>query len=108
VALESNNEAKKKSVCLPSTRIMEFSKEEIAKHTSRDSCWLVANGRVYDATRFLHSHPAGDDCILRKAGGEDCAADLSFHTKKARDKWEHFKIGNVKGYTGDSGSCVIV
>eukprot|EP00161_Ancyromonas_sigmoides_P010860 TRINITY_DN273_c1_g1_i1.p3 TRINITY_DN273_c1_g1~~TRINITY_DN273_c1_g1_i1.p3 ORF type:complete len:118 (+),score=3.13 TRINITY_DN273_c1_g1_i1:237-590(+) len=33
--------------------------EELSKHDSPASVWLSANGRVYDATAFLESHPGG-------------------------------------------------
>lgn len=33
--------------------------EEVEKHNSKESCWLVAHGFVYDATKFLPHHPAG-------------------------------------------------
>ncbi|KAK8125349.1 Cytochrome b2 [Apiospora kogelbergensis] len=36
-----------------------FNAEEVAKHTSPDSCWVVLYGHVYDVTDFLSSHPGG-------------------------------------------------
>ena len=85
--------------------LKEYTLEEIGRHTSEDSCWLVANGRVYDATRFLRSHPAGKDVLVRRSGGTDCSEDFSFHSKKARKLWDHYRIGKVKGYK--EPGCVI-
>ena len=34
-----------------------FSMEEVEKHDSKESCWFVVDGRVYDATPFLKEHP---------------------------------------------------
>ncbi|KAH8893829.1 hypothetical protein GQ53DRAFT_745284 [Thozetella sp. PMI_491] len=45
-----------------------FSAEEVAKHTSPDSCWVVLYGNVYDVTEFLPSHPGGSKIILKLAG----------------------------------------
>ncbi|KAI1336843.1 FMN-dependent dehydrogenase-domain-containing protein [Xylariaceae sp. FL0016] len=45
-----------------------FSAEEVAKHTSPESCWVVLYGNVYDVTEFLPSHPGGSKIILQLAG----------------------------------------
>jgi L-lactate dehydrogenase (cytochrome) len=41
---------------------------EVAKHNTRESCWVIVQGRVYDVTDFLEDHPAGPSIILRYAG----------------------------------------
>jgi hypothetical protein len=41
---------------------------EIAEHSNRQSCWIVIEGRAYDVTDFLDSHPGGAAIILRHAG----------------------------------------
>ena len=45
-----------------------ISLEELRKHTSADSCWVVYNGNVYDVTQFLAAHPGGAAAILFAAG----------------------------------------
>ncbi|KAI0154844.1 FMN-dependent dehydrogenase-domain-containing protein [Xylariaceae sp. FL1272] len=45
-----------------------ISAEEVAKHTSPDSCWVVLYGDVYDVTEFLPSHPGGSKIILQLSG----------------------------------------
>ncbi|KAL1869732.1 hypothetical protein VTK73DRAFT_2940 [Phialemonium thermophilum] len=45
-----------------------YTAEEVAKHTSPDSCWVVLYGNVYDVTEFLPSHPGGSKIILKLAG----------------------------------------
>lgn len=42
--------------------------EEVAKHNSRDSCWVIVSSNVYDVTDFLDNHPGGANVILRYAG----------------------------------------
>jgi cytochrome b involved in lipid metabolism len=41
---------------------MTLTGEEIAKHNSRESCWVIVHGKAYDVTEFLPgeeiSHPA--------------------------------------------------
>ncbi|KAK3985689.1 FMN-dependent dehydrogenase-domain-containing protein [Cladorrhinum sp. PSN332] len=50
-----------------------FSAEEVAKHTSAESCWVVIHGNVYDVTDFLPSHPGGTRIILQLAGRDATA-----------------------------------
>ncbi|KAH8155498.1 uncharacterized protein LAJ45_00508 [Morchella importuna] len=42
--------------------------KEVAKHNSRESCWVIINNVVYDVTYFLDSHPGGSKIILKLAG----------------------------------------
>ena len=44
--------------------------EEVSKHNSIDSCWVVIRGILYDVTAFLDDHPGGARSILRY-GGKD-------------------------------------
>ncbi|KAG8904618.1 hypothetical protein FRB99_001415 [Tulasnella sp. 403] len=44
------------------------SAEEVAKHNSRESCWIIVHGKVYDVTEFLDDHPGGSKIILKYAG----------------------------------------
>ncbi|KAH8680960.1 FMN-dependent dehydrogenase-domain-containing protein, partial [Xylariales sp. PMI_506] len=48
---------------------------------SRESCWVIINGIVYDLTSFLDSHPAGPAVILRYAGRDATAAFEPLHPK---------------------------
>ncbi|KAF7533169.1 hypothetical protein G7054_g7305 [Neopestalotiopsis clavispora] len=41
---------------------------EVAKHNSKESCWVIIAGYVYDVTEFLDNHPGGAAQILRYAG----------------------------------------
>ncbi|KAL1855674.1 hypothetical protein Daus18300_011055 [Diaporthe australafricana] len=40
----------------------------IAQHTSKESCWVILYGNVYDVTDFLSEHPGGSKIILKLAG----------------------------------------
>lgn len=31
----------------------QISSKAIAEHSSRDSCWIIVHGKVYDVTDFL-------------------------------------------------------
>ncbi|WZH46568.1 nitrate reductase NADH [Fusarium acuminatum] len=46
----------------------EFTREEIEKHNTQDDCWLVVDGKVYDATSVLDWHPGGAAAIIGHGG----------------------------------------
>ncbi|KAL8161442.1 hypothetical protein V2J09_012931 [Rumex salicifolius] len=45
-----------------------YTLEEASKHNTRDDCWVVINGKVYDVTKFLNKHPGGADVFFDVAG----------------------------------------
>jgi len=73
----------------------EFTWEEIKKHNTIESCWVVANEIVYDVTPFILNHPAGKDIILLSAG-MDCSEAISFHSRRAVVLWNSMIIGKIK------------
>ncbi len=42
--------------------------DELSKHNSRSDCWMVVNGKVYDATSYLKNggHPKNIDYLCGK------------------------------------------
>lgn len=75
----------------------EFTREEVAKHNTAESCWLVAGEKVFDVTEFVRLHPAGPVAILKRAGGcADCTQDYKFHSKGARAQWKHYQVGVLR------------
>jgi isopentenyl diphosphate isomerase/L-lactate dehydrogenase-like FMN-dependent dehydrogenase len=47
-----------------------FTYQEVQQHRSKDSCWVVLYGNVYDVTSFLPDHPGGSRIILQLAGSD--------------------------------------
>ncbi|KAG8858603.1 Cytochrome b2, mitochondrial precursor [Serendipita sp. 411] len=45
-----------------------ISYEEVKRHNTAESCWVIINGIVYDVTEFLDVHPGGRHVILKAAG----------------------------------------
>jgi len=45
---------------------------EVAKHSSKDNCWVIVHGRAYDVTDFLPEHPGGMKIILKYAVRKTC------------------------------------
>ncbi|KAF8250672.1 hypothetical protein K440DRAFT_128279 [Wilcoxina mikolae CBS 423.85] len=46
---------------------------EVAKHNTPTSCWVIIHNIVYDVSDFLPSHPGGANIILRFAGRDATA-----------------------------------
>jgi len=55
--------------------------DEVAKHKTRDDCWIVLYGTVLDVTDFLSDHPGGEPIILAKAGTDATSAFAPIHKK---------------------------
>merc|ERR1719331_1162982 len=49
---------------------------EVAKHTTKESCWVVVNGEVLDVTKFLKDHPGSELAILT-FGGKDATEEFN-------------------------------
>ena len=45
-----------------------MTEEEVAQHNTREQCWVIIDGRVYDFSSFLADHPGGVRSILCHAG----------------------------------------
>lgn len=46
----------------------QFTREEVEKHDTEGDCWIVVDGKVYDATSVLAWHPGGKAAIVGHAG----------------------------------------
>ncbi|EIW64799.1 uncharacterized protein TRAVEDRAFT_68523 [Trametes versicolor FP-101664 SS1] len=60
--------------------------DEVAKHNSRSSCWVIIKDKVYDVTEFLADHPGGAKIILKYAGKDATSAYEPIHPPDALDK----------------------
>lgn len=73
-----------------------FTMEEAAQHNTKDDCWVVIDGKVYDVSSYLDEHPGGDDVLLG-ATGQDATDEFedAGHSKSARELMEKFFIGEL-------------
>ncbi|KAL6349940.1 hypothetical protein AAG906_002047 [Vitis piasezkii] len=73
-----------------------FSMQEASLHNSKDDCWVVIDGKVYDVTTYLDEHPGGDDVILATTG-KDATDDFedAGHSNDARELMKSFCIGEL-------------
>lgn len=70
--------------------------QEASQHSTKDDCWVVIDGKVYDVTAYLDEHPGGDDVLLT-ATGKDAKEEFedAGHSKDARDLMEEFCVGEL-------------
>lgn len=88
---------------VPSTTapsVARFTTAQIATHSSSSSCWLVVNGRVYDVTTYLRSHPGGSRTITPWCGKESTVAFATEdgrgeHSTDAYVQLERYLIGEL-------------
>lgn len=73
-----------------------WSIEEVGRHSTDRSNWLVVHGRVYDVTTFISKHPGGPDILLELAGRDVSSLFEELgHSTQARELMQKYCIGTV-------------
>ncbi|CAK9017258.1 unnamed protein product [Durusdinium trenchii] len=60
--------------------------EEVAKHNTKEDCWVVLYGKAYDLTKFAKVHPGGAKLITDAAGMDATQIFDPIHPKDIMDK----------------------
>lgn len=70
---------------------------QVERHTSTSSCWMIINNKVYDITQFLDEHPGGED-ILLESSGRDATREFEDvgHSDEARAQLDELVIGDFR------------
>lgn len=84
-----------------------YTLSEVAQHASRDDCWAIISGDVYDLTEFINRHPGGDE-ILRACGTDATTLFTSRttkdgqsigsgtpHSQAAQEQLDQLKLGTL-------------
>ena len=86
----------------PMTSDTNYTMEEIARHSTKEDCWLLIENKVYDVTSFIPKHP-GEEAILKGCGKDATQmfnaprkSDGKPHSEKARQNLTNFYIGDLK------------
>jgi cytochrome b involved in lipid metabolism len=78
-----------------STKVVTL--DELRQHTTKESIWVLLNGKVYDVSKFIDEHPGGDEVILSEAGKDATEAfeDVG-HSDEARALLPGFLVGEFE------------
>jgi len=75
--------------------------DDVAKHNTPDDCWIAIEGKVYDVTGFISSHPGGEAIL------EGCGLDATElyrtrpmgsgtdHSANARQLLDDYELGTL-------------
>jgi len=79
----------------PANGIRPITREEVARHNTKDDCWIIISGKVYDITEWAPHHPGGAGIARMYAGKEATAEFGDFHSTEAVAHMVHFRIGDL-------------
>uniref|UniRef100_A0A0B7JUK1 Cytochrome b5 heme-binding domain-containing protein n=1 Tax=Bionectria ochroleuca TaxID=29856 RepID=A0A0B7JUK1_BIOOC len=48
--------------------VQEFTRDQVASHSSKDDLYLIIRNKVYNASEFVAEHPGGEEVLLEIAG----------------------------------------
>ncbi|KFY75852.1 hypothetical protein V498_09885 [Pseudogymnoascus sp. VKM F-4517 (FW-2822)] len=71
----------------PTSCKMSLTGEDVAKHNSKNSLWVIIHGKAYDVTEFAPEHPGGMGIILKYAGKDATEAYEPIHPPDTLDKY---------------------
>ncbi|MBL8014767.1 MAG: cytochrome b5 domain-containing protein [Candidatus Doudnabacteria bacterium] len=87
------------STTTSSTGTKTFTLKDIAKSNSRSDCKLAVNGKVYDVTSFINSHPGGTEIL--QGCGKDATALFTGSDPDGRDHSATAEAQLARFYVGD-------
>lgn len=70
---------------------------EVAKHNSKEDCWTIISGQVYNLTDFVSQHPGGSE-ILRACGIDGTSLFAERETSDGQ------KVGSGTPHSSSAGS----
>merc|ERR1719230_948932 len=83
-----------------------YTLEEVAKHNTKASCWVVLDGKVLDVTKFLTEHPGGELAILTFAGKDATEEFNMIHPPDVVGKYAPDAVIGEIGSGGGGGGAV--
>jgi hypothetical protein len=82
-----------------------ISAQEVAKHSSRNDCWIIVSNKVYDVSSYLKSHPGGTGTITPYCGKDathafqtkDLGGSGADHSNRAYSHLDSIYVGDLGG-----------
>lgn len=73
-----------------------YTAEQVAKHNTKDSLWIIVKNKVYDVTTYLDLHQGGDNAIINW-GGKDATEAIAGpqHPSTVPTLLQRYHIGNL-------------
>ena len=81
--------------------------EEVAKHVTKEDCWVVVNGRVLNVTNFLPDHPGGELAIFTFAGKDATEEFNMIHPPDVVDKYVPSAVIGMLGAGKEGGTATV-
>jgi acyl-CoA oxidase len=73
-----------------------YTAAEVERHNTRDDCWMVVQGVVYDVTKFLDAHPGGAGALTLVAGKDATQEFFEVHGPRTLNGIaKKFRIGTL-------------
>lgn len=77
--------------------------QELSKHTTASSCWLLIDAKIYDVTSYIYQHPGNANTIIPTCGTDATKAydtkgrvnSPSPHSQNAHELLKAYYIGNL-------------
>jgi acyl-CoA oxidase len=101
LASAQGNRSKCEKCVVGKCRCAWIAMEEVAKHDSEESCWVVVDGHVIDVTKFLHEHPGGKSILLAQGGTDATDQFMAMHPHVFK-----LALSYSIGRLGDAGAAV--
>jgi NAD(P)H-flavin reductase len=75
----------------------KWTRDEVAKHNTKEDFYTIVHNKVYDMTHYVDKHPGGYDLLFKNAG-KDSTADFEamYHSLKARNLLEEYYVGDLE------------
>ena len=79
-------------------KLKEISMEDIAKHNTEASPWLLIHGNVYDVAKYMDNHPGGPEILVENSGVDASEEyDDIGHSDDATGQMAEYCVGRLKG-----------
>ncbi|OLP98306.1 Cytochrome B5 isoform D [Symbiodinium microadriaticum] len=86
--------------------LKKYTVAEVAKHNSRESIWVIIDGRVYDLTRYVDKHPGGH-LMIENMAGKDCLGTDAFANYHTARVYKHMLPPMLIGEAGTLASVLL-